>query len=77
MSRLAMKKGEQTDELRRIKDKSRKTQAFLSESKKVTSSAIPKDPKARKFVKGAFRPASANRAGKRLVVLLDRAARGL
>jgi len=38
-----MKKGEQTDELRRIKDKSRKTQAFLSESKKVTSSAIPKD----------------------------------
>jgi hypothetical protein len=43
MSRLAMKKGEQTDELRRIKDKSRKTQAFLSESKKVTSSAIPKD----------------------------------
>lgn len=43
MSRLAMKKGEQTDELRRIKDKSRKTQAFLSESKKVTTSAIPKD----------------------------------
>ena len=43
MSRLAMKKAAQTDELRRIKDKSRKTQAFLSESKKVTSSAIPKD----------------------------------
>ena len=43
MSRLAMKKGEQTDELRRIKDKSRKTQAFLSESKKVTTSSISKD----------------------------------
>ena len=43
MSRLAMKKGEQTDELRRIKDKSRKTQAFLSESKKVTTSSIAKD----------------------------------
>jgi hypothetical protein len=43
MSRLAMKKCTTTDELRRIKDKSRKTQAFLSESKKVVSSTIPKD----------------------------------
>lgn len=36
----AKRKGEKADELRRIKDKSRKTQAFLSESKKVTSSTI-------------------------------------
>lgn len=36
----ALNKGEKADELRRIKDKSRKTQAFLSESKKVTSSTI-------------------------------------
>jgi len=35
MSRLAITKGEQTDELRRNKEKSRKTQAFLSETKKV------------------------------------------
>ena len=38
MQRLALKKGEQQDELRRTKDKSRKTQAFLSQSKKVASS---------------------------------------
>lgn len=36
----ALNKGEKADELRRIKDKSRKTQAFLSESKKVQSSTI-------------------------------------
>ena len=36
----ARTKGEKADELRRIKDKSRKTQAFLSESKKVQSSTI-------------------------------------
>lgn len=36
----AKRKGEKSDELRRIKDKSRKTQAFLSESKKVQSSTI-------------------------------------
>jgi len=30
MQRLALKKGDQQDELRRTKDKSRKTQAFLS-----------------------------------------------
>ena len=35
MARVALKKGSIADELRRIKDKSRKTQAFLSESKKV------------------------------------------
>ena len=33
----AKKKGDKSDELRRIKAKSRKTQAFLSESKKVQS----------------------------------------
>lgn len=42
MSRLALKKGEKADELRRLKDKSRKTQAFLSESKKVTSGTMTK-----------------------------------
>jgi catabolite regulation protein CreA len=36
----AQRKGEKSDELRRIKDKSRKTQAFLSESKKVVSNTI-------------------------------------
>jgi len=36
----AQRKGTKSDELRRIKDKSRKTQAFLSESKKVVSSTI-------------------------------------
>ena len=36
----ALRRGEKADELRRIKDKSRKTQAFLSESKKVQSSTI-------------------------------------
>ena len=40
MARTALKKGSIADELRRIKDKSRKTQAFLSESKKVQSSNI-------------------------------------
>jgi hypothetical protein len=40
MSRLAVTKGDHHDELRRIKDKSRRTQAFLSESKKVASSTI-------------------------------------
>jgi len=40
MSRLALMKGEKADELRRLKDKSRKTQAFLSESKKVQSSTL-------------------------------------
>lgn len=40
MSRLAITKGEQTDELRRNKEKSRKTQAFLSETKKVQPSAM-------------------------------------
>ena len=40
MSRLALMKGEKADELRRLKDKSRKTQAFLSESKKVVSSTL-------------------------------------
>lgn len=36
----ALNKGKTADELRRIKDKSRKTQQFLSESKKVQSSTI-------------------------------------
>ena len=40
MARVALKKGSIADELRRIKDKSRKTQAFLSESKKVQSSSM-------------------------------------
>lgn len=40
MSRLAIKKGQQTDELRRNKEKSRKTQAFLSETKKVQPSTM-------------------------------------
>ena len=35
MSRLAVTKGHTADELRRLKEKSRKTQAFLSETKKV------------------------------------------
>jgi hypothetical protein len=35
MARLALMKGDKNDELRRNKDKSRKTQAFLSETKKV------------------------------------------
>ena len=35
MGRLALKKGMTADELRRNKEKSRKTQAFLSETKKV------------------------------------------
>lgn len=40
MTRLAIKRGEKADELRRLKEKSRKTQAFLSESKKVVSSTL-------------------------------------
>jgi catabolite regulation protein CreA len=39
MGRLAMTKGSTADELRRNKEKSRKTQVFLSQSKKVTSSS--------------------------------------
>jgi len=39
ISRLAVKKGETQDELRRNKEKSRKTQAFLSETKKVQGSS--------------------------------------
>ena len=35
MTRLAITKGQKNDELRRLKEKSRKTQAFLSETKKV------------------------------------------
>ena len=42
MSKIGISKGQKADELRRLKDKSRKTQAFLSESKKVKSSNIPK-----------------------------------
>ena len=42
MQRLALKKGVQQDELRRTKEKSRQTQAFLSQSKKVASSSIAK-----------------------------------
>jgi hypothetical protein len=38
MSRLAITKAQSADELRRNKDKSRKTQAFLGESKKVQGS---------------------------------------
>lgn len=40
MATLARAKGNKADELRRIKEKSRKTQAFLSESKKVQSSSM-------------------------------------
>ena len=40
MKTLAKSKGEKADELRRIKEKSRKTQSFLSESKKVQSSSM-------------------------------------
>mgnify|MGYP000120825034 CR=1 FL=1 len=40
MATIALQKGAKADELRRIKDKSRKTQAFLSESKKVQSSTL-------------------------------------
>ena len=40
MATLASTKGDTADELRRIKQKSRKTQGFLSESKKVQSSTI-------------------------------------
>lgn len=43
MSRLAITKGQSTDELRRNKEKSRKTQAFLSETKKVQSSTFKAD----------------------------------
>ena len=39
MSRSAMSKGQKADELRRLKEKSRKTQSLLSESKKVVSSS--------------------------------------
>jgi hypothetical protein len=35
MSRLAITKGKTVDELRRGKEKSKKTQAFLAETKKV------------------------------------------
>lgn len=38
MQRLAIAKGNTCDELRRNKEKSRKTQVFLSQSKKVQSS---------------------------------------
>ena len=37
MARLATMKGDKQDELRRLKDKSRKTQQFLTETKKVPS----------------------------------------
>ena len=37
---MALIKGRTADELRRLKDKSRKTQAFLSDSKKVQESSI-------------------------------------
>ena len=40
MSRLALMRGEKSDELRRLKDKSRKTQSFLSDSKKVQASTL-------------------------------------
>ena len=40
ISRMATMKGNIQDELRRNKEKSRKTQAFLSETKKVQSSSI-------------------------------------
>ena len=40
MQRLALQKGETADELRRNKEKSRKTQVFLSQSKKVQSSSM-------------------------------------
>lgn len=40
MRRLAVKKGDTQDELRRNKEKSRKTQAFLSETKKVQPSSM-------------------------------------
>jgi len=39
MSRVAVTKGKTNDELRRLKEKSRKTQAFLSETKKVKEKA--------------------------------------
>ena len=39
MSRSALSKGAKADELRRLKEKSRKTQSLLSESKKVVSSS--------------------------------------
>ena len=42
MSKIGIAKGKNADELRRIKEKSRKTQAFLSESKKVKSSTVAK-----------------------------------
>ena len=42
MSKTGISKGQKADELRRLKEKSRKTQAFLSESKKVKSSTINK-----------------------------------
>jgi len=42
MSKTGISKGQKADELRRLKEKSRKTQAFLSESKKVKSSTIGK-----------------------------------
>lgn len=37
IARLALIKGEKADEMRRTKEKSRKTQAFLSDMKKVQS----------------------------------------
>lgn len=40
MQRVARDKGEKQDELRRAKEKSRKTQAFLKETKKVQSSTM-------------------------------------
>lgn len=46
MQRLARDKGEKQDELRRAKEKSRKTQAFLKETKKVQSSTMKAGPDA-------------------------------
>ncbi len=43
ISRLATMKGDKADELRRLKEKSRRTQALLSESKKVASSTAKAD----------------------------------
>ena len=44
MSRLAVIKAKKADELRRAKDKSRKTQALLGDSKKVVSSNKGESP---------------------------------
>ena len=52
MSRQAHTKGEIDDELRRLKDKSRKTLAFLSETKKVQSSSIKAQTQAAEGISG-------------------------